>query len=436
MGLIISIDGSGLGFSPQGQGQSNEPISEQFYGVEFDTEISNPSVARIGKIELHHSLPIHSKMRRCILKDSGEVAYYLNPHNSNLKENGEPAVLDGSDGQVMVEIPSFYYKFEEEGTRRRVMFSEKEIAGFKLWKKCYVSAYEATIQRSTNKLSSVVNVSPDYRGGVNDASRDNTFKSLLGRPASNFTLDEARTYARNRGSANWNCYLYSIHKMLCWLFVVEYATLNTQLDYTAEKIDGFMSGGLGLGVFDFSVFSAWGYTPFVSCGATNGAGNNTSAVNVQIKNSEPTSSIVKVSTYRGVENPFGHIWKISDGIYSERRNSNGMKFSDLRLADSLDILLNRGHEFWRLVSYVHNQEGSGYVKEVVFGDYGDVIPKAIGASNTTYFCDDYYGGGEGMFSFGGESSLSANRGGMFLSRIDRLGMRASFFGTRLCYITQ
>lgn len=436
MGLIISIDGSGIGFSPQGQGQPNEPISEQFYGVEFDTEISNPSVARIGKIEFHRSLPIHSKMRRCILKDSGEVAYYLNPHNSNLKENGEPAVLDGSDGQVMVEIPSFYYKFEEEGTRRRVMFSEKEIAGFKLWKKCYVSAYEATIQRSTNKLSSVVNTTADYRGGDNDASRDNKFNSLLGRPASNFTLVEARTYARNRGAANWNCYLYSIHKILCWLFVVEYATLNTQLDYTAEKIDGCMSGGLGLGVFDSSVFGAWGYKPFVSCGVTNGAGNNTSAVNVQIKNSESTSSIVKVSTYRGVENPFGHIWKISDGIYSYRRDSNGMKFSDLRLADSLDILLNREHESWRLVSYVHKQEGRGYVKEVVFGDYGDVVPKATGASNTTYFCDDYYGGDVGIFSFGGEASMNAVRGGMFLSRIDRLGMRAGFFGTRLCYITQ
>lgn len=437
MGLIISIDGSGLGFSPQGQGQSNELISEQFYGVEFDTEISNPSVTRIGKIELHRSLPIHSKMRRCILKDSGEVAYYLNSHNSNLKENGEPAVLDGTDGQVMVEIPSFYYKFEEEGTRRRVMFSEKEIAGFKLWKKCYVSAYEATIQRSTNKLSSVVNTSPDYRGGVNDASRDNTFRSLLGRPASNFTLDEARTYARNRGSANWNCYLYSIHKMLCWLFVVEYATLNTHLDYTAKKIAGYMHGGLGEGVSGLGgLFSSrWSANPFVSCGVTNEAGNNTSVVNVQIKNSESTSSSFKIPTYRGIENPFGHLWKMVDGAFSSRRNSDGVMFTDLRLADNDDILMDKDRGQWRVISYVYPGV-TGSLKEVFFGEYGDITAKSMGASNTTYFCNTSYSVGFGSLVVGGEASLSLASLGLFTLGFKLEFARASFHGTRLCYITQ
>ena len=431
MGLIISIDGSGIGFSPQGQGQPNEPISEQFYGVEFDTEISNPSVARIGKIEFHRSLPIHSKMRRCILKDSGEVAYYLNPHNSNLKENGEPAVLDGSDGQVMVEIPSFYYKFEEEGTRRRVMFSEKEIAGFKLWKKCYVSAYEATIQRSTNKLSSVVNTTADYRGGDNDASRDNTFNSLLGRPASNFSLGEARTYARNRGAANWNCYLYSIHKMLCWLFVVEYATLNTQLDYTAEKIDGFMSGGLGPGVSQFSSFGSFANSPFVSCGVTNEAGNNTAIIvrNISL-NGGGSDYIANIPTYRGVENPFGHIWKITDGAFSAWSN-NSTEFFIIRNPLFFSSRYNRSTDL--SVRYSQNAN-SGFIREVAFGEEGDIIAKSSGASSTTFFCDDFYGPGDGAIWFGGEASISLGRSGMFIQRITSLDSHYLFVGTRLCYV--
>lgn len=435
MGLIIGIDSSGLGFSPQGQGQANEPISEQFYGVEFDTQISNPLVSRIGKIELHHSLPIHSKMRRCILKDSGEVAYYLNPHNSNLKENGELAVLDGTDGQVMVEIPSFYYKFEEEGTRRRVMLSEQEIAGFKLCKKCYVSAYEATIQRSTNKLSSVVNTSPDYRGGNNDASRDNTPISLLGKPASYLTLDEARTYARNRGSTNWNCYLYSIHKMLCWLFVVEYATLNTQLDYTAERYRGFSSGGLGRGV-DYMRNND---NPAVVCGLTNEFGNKTAVVSIDAIAStrdSDTKREVSVPTYRGIENPFGHLGKIVDGLVAY--NQVESKVFEIFIAEDADILANRDKKDWRLSHKITQRPG--YIREVSFGEYGDTMPTLVGTGTHVYFGDhflftrgDYT---EGVFSLGGDYYMGWASNGMFASHIIGSEEKLGQYGTRLCYITQ
>lgn len=437
MGLIIGIDSSGIGFSPQGQGQANEPISEQFYGVEFDTQISNPLASRIGKIELHHSLPIHSKMKRCVLKDSGEVAYYLNPHNSNLKENGEPAVLDGTDGQVMVEIPSFYYRFVEEGTRRRVMISEQEIAGFKLWKKCYVSAYEATIQRSTNKLSSVVNTSPDYRGGNNDASRDNTVKSLLGKPASNFTLDEARTYARNRGSANWNCYLYSIHKMLCWLFVVEYATLNTQLDYTAERYRGFSSGGLGRGVN----YLRYNDNPSVDCGITNEFGNKTAVVSIYAIASTSTRDSdtkreVSVPTYRGIENPFGDIGQIADGIVAyNRAESNAF---EIFTAENDDILANRDKKDWRFSSKTTRR--LGYISAVSFGEYGDILPTEVGSGSNFFFGDqflftkgDYT---EGVFSLGGDYYMGWNSNGMFASHIIGSEEKLGQYGTRLCYITQ
>ena len=430
MGLIISIEINGSFFCQLSENKSNEPISEQFYGIEFDTEVSDSKATRIGNMEFHRSLPIHSKMRRCVLKDSGEVAYYLNPNNSNLKENGEPAVLDGSDGQVMVEIPSFYYKFEEEGTKRRVMFSEKELPGFKLWKKCYVSAYEATIQRSTNKLSSVVNTSPDYRGGVNDASRDNTFKSSLGKPASEFRLEQARTYARNRGSDNWKCYLYSIHKMLCWLFVVEYATLNSKLDYTAEKVDGFMSGGLGSGVVDDDGSVGWNVfdeTPFIDCGVTNKLGNSTAVVNIELPRGEYyPPKLASVPSYRGIENPFGHIFKKLDGVSFKR--------------DGVTVYLSvvEPSEAERSLGYNYPRAEEGYIKEVVFGEYGDIFPKELVMDYGEYFNSGYAGGFVGdALLVGGEANTNAVFAGMFtLMTSGDDSVLETMAGTRLCYIPQ
>ena len=56
-------------------------------------------------------LPIQAAMRRCVISDAGVVQYYLNATDSALKENGAASDLTGTDGQVMVEIPKFYYKY-------------------------------------------------------------------------------------------------------------------------------------------------------------------------------------------------------------------------------------------------------------------------------------------------------------------------------------
>lgn len=54
--------------------------------------------------------PIHERMRRCLLNDDGTVNYYLSLNDSTLKADGTAAVLDGTDGQVMVEIPKCYVR--------------------------------------------------------------------------------------------------------------------------------------------------------------------------------------------------------------------------------------------------------------------------------------------------------------------------------------
>ena len=248
------------------------------YGVQFDTTIASPTCERVGNLALHKSQPIQSRMKGCLLDDNGQVVEYLDPRDWT----GQ--VRDGSRGQVMVEIPMHYRKFETNGTKRVVRLSEHPLPGYHQVPQMYVSAYEASIERSTGKLCSVVNEATDYRGGNNNANYDGTYRSFLGRPVTSISRTAFRTAARKRksGSSEWNCYLYQVHKALFWLFTVEYATLNSQAAYNAELTsEGYRKGGLGAGVSDWSS-SDWqnfnGYYPFVPCGHTDTLGNSTGVV--------------------------------------------------------------------------------------------------------------------------------------------------------------
>ena len=78
-----------------------------------------------------------------------------------------------------------------------------------------------------------------YRGGNNNAAWDGTYRSLLGLPATQISLTDFRAYARKRGAAGlngcgWNCYTYEVQRTIYWLFVIEYATRNSQAEFNAQ----------------------------------------------------------------------------------------------------------------------------------------------------------------------------------------------------------
>lgn len=75
-------------------------------------------------MQLHSTLPVHSKMRGCLLADDGTVVKYLN------SSDWTSEMRDGSQGQVMVEVPEHWIRFETDGNKRRVYVSEREISSF------------------------------------------------------------------------------------------------------------------------------------------------------------------------------------------------------------------------------------------------------------------------------------------------------------------
>lgn len=319
---------------------------------------------------------------------TGNVVEYLNPRDWT------GHVRDGSRGQVMVEFGDFYCRFETSANIERVKFSLFPLPGYRYVPLMYVSAYEATVQRSTNKLSSVVNTTADYRGGANQADWDTLSKTVLGRPATQISRTNFRTYARNRkaGSTKWNCMTYDVQKMLYWLFVVEYATLNSQEAFNTQlTAEGYRQGGLGDGVttLDSGKWNTFnGYYPFIPCGYTDELGNGTGEKEYTMPTEyDASSKKVKVCRYRGIENPFGHIWQWTDGI-NVRINPGSNGLSEVFVCSDPSKFNDSNYNGY---SHVGNEaRAEGYVKEIIFGESGEIIPALVGGGSTTYFCDYHY----------------------------------------------
>ena len=358
------------------------------YGVEWDTASSSPDGVRVGNMQLHRELPVQSKMRRCLLDRDGEVKEYL---DNELSWGG--SYLDYA---VMTEIPEHWYKLYFNGTKFRKMLSEIPLPGYKHVDKFYISTYEARMYRTDNLLCSAAGASKlsdpnstNFRGGDNTAEWDDTYRSLLGRPVTNLTRDQFRQAARKRGSG-WEMYTYNAHKILFWLFAVEYATLDSQKPFNAQKdANGFAQGGLGPGptqMTDWTNFN--NINPLIPCGYTNEFGNGSGEKAYVVKNaSGGTHATLMANRYRGIENPFGHIWKYTDGANIQVTTGD----AGLSILWTTDDPSNFSD-----TSYTgYDKKGNicrtnGYAKKMLLGEDGDIVSTEVGGSSSTYWCDYYY----------------------------------------------
>lgn len=360
------------------------------YGVEWDTASSSPDGVRVGNMQLHRELPIQSKMKGAVLDNKGKINKYLGTSWSDSDvqlASGEP-----ENFSIMTMIPRHWYKFYFNGTKFRCMISAIPLPGYKYVDDFFISSYEATIYRSKDLLMSRLGVDStynEYRGGDNTAEWDGTYRSLLGRPVTNLTRDQFRQAARKRGSG-WEMYTYGAHKTLFWLFAVEYATLNSQKPFNAQKdANGFSQGGLGEGASQMTDWANFNNTnPLIPCGYTNEFGNGSGEKAYVVKNaSGGTHATLMANRYRGIENPFGHIWKYTDGANIQVTTGD----SGLSILWTTDDPSNFSD-----TSYTdYDKKGNicrtnGYAKRVLLGEDGDIVVTEVGGSSSTYWCDYYY----------------------------------------------
>lgn len=364
-------------------------IEERYaYGVEWDMALSSPDGKRVGNMQLHRELPVQSKIRGCVLDNSGGVKKYLGASSWSQEDMSIDYLLEA----IMAEMDRFWIRFYIKGLKFGCMMSDTPMPGYTYINKRYMSAFEGEIDRPSMTLLSAYGVGStnvNRRGGDNTSDWDGTYRSLLGRPVTNLTRDQFRQAARKRGSG-WEMYTYNAHKTLFWLFAVEYATLDSQKPFNAQKdANGFAQGGLGPGptqMTDWTNFN--NANPLIPCGYTNEFGNGSGEKAYVVKNaSGGTHATLMANRYRGIENPFGHIWKYTDGANIQVTTGD----TGLSILWTTDDPSNFSD-----TSYTgYNKKGNicrtnGYAKKMLLGEDGDIVATEIGGSSSTYWCDYYY----------------------------------------------
>ena len=402
------------------------------YGVEWDTASSSPDGVRVGNMQLHRELPIQSKLRSVILDNNGGIKNYLN--NSNWG-NIDTEYLTES---IMTEIPEHWYKFYQDGTKFRMMLSAMPLPGYNHIDQFYISSFESGIDRSSSTLISsygVGSTNVNKRGGDNTSEWDGTYRSLLGCPVTYLTRDQFRQAARKHGSG-WEMYTYGAHKTLFWLFAVEYATLNSQKPFNAQKdANGFSQGGLGEGA---SQMTDWinfnNANPLIPCGYTNEFGNGSGEKAYVVKNaSDGTHATLMANRYRGIENPFGHVWKYTDGANIQVTTGDA-GLSILWTTDDPSNFSDTSYTGYDKKGNICRT--SGYAKKMLLGENGDIIPTEVDGSSSTYWCD-YYRTTitiDGIFVvLAGSSANGALGNGLASIYGGYTSNSARDIGTRLCF---
>lgn len=299
-------------------------------------------------------------------------------------------LLDGTRGTVRVHTPKFYGKSGENGNKRWVRISTVPIDNS--WveiPEMLIDAYRSTVDTTTAtpKAVSVVNTTAQFRGGGNRTAYDtyletDAFQSDLGKPRTNISRANMRTYAANAGS-EMLCYEY-YKWIFYWAWVIEYATFNSQATYNAElTADGYHQGGLGSGLTtvgssDWSAYN--GQYPITPCGYCNEIGNFTG-----IKSKTIGAMTLSIPRWRGFDNPFGDIWTNLDGVVIVRAAANEIStvYTTTNVSEFTDVVGEKTVAGYEVAS-------DGYIKVFDLGETAEIIPSAVGGSVTTYICDYHY----------------------------------------------
>lgn len=419
-------------------GKLSRNENELWYGVKFDlANSSSPDGVRTGNMEMHRTLPIQSKMRGCTISNTDNVKKYLKANDWTKWEDGTTSSQDSSGVGVeaFVEIPEHYrLLIATPDNTVEIRMSEYNLPGYTKVEKKYIGAYEGSVDLDSSSHNNLL------RTQVRNTA-----------PIISKTRTEFQTMARNNNRTNnWNIYTYDAHRDLTWLFVVEYATLNSQKAFNANlTAEGYHQGGLGYGVTSgtVTVNGATTYS-FVPCGTTNSLGNGTGIIeythtNTNAEGTSTGTKVVNVPRYRGIENPFGHVWKnVIDVVVAGTDNSvyickDYTKFGTFEggTNPTAEQLIAAGYE---LQDFKESTITDQYVKKLVNNNQADLFPTVVGngASTTTYYCSYHWTSATATprtLLIGGRSDAGSNAGLFHLNSSHGLAYSYATVGTRITF---
>ena len=398
-----------------------------WYGVSWSETSSNPDCTRIGNMDMHRTLPIQSMMKPFAfncgqphfkdqyvpVKENFTSGQYSHNVNNSLSQAT-------NDVNIMIKIPEFWYTddYNFNTKTHNLKICQHAKSGWNHHKEAYVSAYE------------LYNLN-----GRAISKRENI-------PTVNFTRANGRTWARANGfdgEAKWNLYTHEEHRAICHLFLVEYATRNSQKAVnTTLTVEGFRQGGLGSGCTTGTATINGDTTySFIPTGSSDSLGSGSGEVTVTIQQTDSsghnTSTITrKCNRYRGIENPFGHVWKHTDDVISIYGGSYRTWYKSIKPEQFAN---NKNTSYKPLTTAI---VVTGYKTEIRATPTCDFFAAACtNGSESTYWCDynwDNTDTSEHCLLIGGYSDDGGKAGLFYLSSASGVGHSAAYVGSRLTYL--
>lgn len=403
-----------------------------WYGVSWSETSSNPDCIRIGNMDMHRTLPIQSMMKGYLYFKDGDPLYRrLKLNDSWTKCENYSAggwrdvdtLLEDNNINVMIKIPEFWWidDYIESTETHNLKICPHAKPGWYHHKEAYVSAYEGYIDGDY------------YRSSKNKI------------PSVNFTRSAVRPKARANGLGNsWNIYTYNEHRAICHLFLIEYATRNSQKAVnTALTVEGFRQGGLGSGcTTGIATINGNQTQSFIPTGSSDSLGSGSGEVTVTIQQtdssgSNTTTTTRKCNRYRGIENPFGHVWKHTDDVISVYISGYGARFwYKCDSPDHFGDSISNDNPYYKNIAA--NAVVTGYKTKIVTTSTCDFFALSCNnGSETTYWCDynwDNTDGSSHCLLIGGNSG-DGDRAGLFrLTSDNGVGVSAASIGSRLTYL--
>lgn len=403
-----------------------------WYGVSWSETSSNPDCTRIGNMDMHRTLPIQSMMKGYLYFKDGNPLYRMLKLNDswtkceNYSAGGwrdVDTLLEDNNINVMIKIPEFWWidDYTESTETHNLKICPHAKPGWYHHKEAYVSAYEGYIDGNY------------YRSSKNKI------------PSVNFTRSAVRPKARANGLGNsWNIYTYNEHRAICHLFLVEYATRNSKKAVnTALTVEGFRQGGLGSGCTTGTVTINGATTySFIPTGSSDSLGSGSGEVTVTIQQtdssgSNTTTTTRKCNRYRGIENPFGHVWKHTDDVISVYISGYGARFwYKCDSPDHFGDSISNNNPYYKNIAA--NAVVTGYKTKIVTTSTCDFFALSCNnGSETTYWCDYNWDNTDGSLHcllIGGGSGKGGGAGLFYLNSDNGVGYSNASIGSRLTYL--
>lgn len=380
--------------------------------------------------------------RRCNVLDDGTITAYY---------GDEGYTEDGSNGQVMVFQPAFYYKVVplklEKNTDSGIGYhlrkanyyvSSKPKTGFKLHPAFYdANGNEIDYILYSADEGSMFDVSA--KAYVNDNVDSITYEdgdllcSVAGKkPISGLrkgigTKTNLETMAQNRGQG-WHLETIKATSANQLLMMIELGIMSTQ-------------NGIGQGVVSISDNSSYNCASLTGSTADlgNATGQATETINEKggVQTTETGSGKLAV-TYRGVENPWGNLWKHIQGlnIWGDGTMCGGQPY----VANNFAFNESKHSDNYEPVGFTL-ANASGFINAMGYGGENYdwlLMPSEIGGTNALPVGDYFYAesnlNGYRITRFGGCFNTSSQAGGFNWRGIDGVGYRSRVVGGRLVYV--